>query len=81
VTSRNRGHRHLEREGHVELAGDKGEDRSRAVRNHGIFDAIEVRQIPLPVIGIARHLNIFVRLELDEFERAGTDRMLAHFTR
>src|SRR5262249_35833953 len=59
---------HLRREGHVELAGDKGEDRSRAVWDHGIFDAVEVRPIPLPVIRIARHLDVFVRLELDEFE-------------
>src|SRR5215831_5701551 len=75
------GHRDLKREGHVKLAGDKGQDRSRAVRYHGIFDAVEVRPIPLPVIEIARHLDVFVRLELDEFERAGADRMLAHFTR
>src|SRR5262249_5612494 len=75
------GHRHLKWEGHVKLAGDKGEDRSRAVWNHGIFDAVEVRPIPLPVIGIARHLDVFVWLELDEFERARADRMLAHVTR
>src|SRR5262249_36518101 len=74
-------HRYLEREGHVKLAGDKGEDRSRAIRDHGIFDAVEVGSIPLPVIAIARHLDVFVWLELDEFERAGAARMLAHVTR
>ena len=74
-------YRHLEREGHVELARDKGEDRRRAVRYHGILDAVEIWPILLPVIGVARHLDVFVRLELDEFERAGADRMLAHVAR
>ena len=34
--------RHLGREGHVELAGDEGEDRRRAVRNDGELDAVEI---------------------------------------
>src|SRR5215469_4342261 len=50
----------------------------RPVRRHGIFDAVEVRPAALPVIRIARHLDMLIRLELDEFERAGADRMLAH---
>ena len=70
--------RHLGREGHVELAGDEGEDRGRAVRDDGEFDAVEIGQALLPVVGVAGQLDQFVGLELHEFERAGADRMGAH---
>ena len=32
----------------------------------------------LPVIGVPGQLDVFVGLELDEFERSGADRMRAH---
>src|SRR5580704_10199773 len=81
LTSRSRGTVTSNGKCHVELAGDKGEDRGRPVRYHGIFDAVEVRPPRLPVIRIARHLDVLVRLKFDEFERAGADRMLAHVAR
>src|ERR1700719_4529931 len=43
--------------------------------------SMDVRPILLPVIGVARHLDRLVRLELDEFERTGADRMTAHLAR
>ena len=46
-----------------------------------MFDAVEIRPVRLPVIGVARDLDVFLRLEVDEFERAGADRMLAHVAR
>src|SRR6202040_1738452 len=42
---------------------------------------IEIWPAGFPVFGIPRQLDRFVRLEFDEFERAGTDRMLAHVAR
>src|SRR5262249_17239720 len=68
-------------ESHVELAGDKRQYRSRQITNDRIFDAVEVRPVLLPVIRVSRHLNEFIRLELDELERACADRMLAHVAR
>ena len=46
-----------------------------------VFDAVEIGPARLPVIRVARHRDVFVRLELDEFERAGADRMAAHLAR
>ena len=43
--------------------------------------AVEIGPARLPVIRVRRHLDELVRLELDEFERAGADRMLAHLRR
>ena len=62
--------------GQVELTGDEGEDRGRAVRNDRVFDAVEIGPPRFPIIGISDQLDPFIRLELDEFERAGADRML-----
>ena len=70
--------RHLGREGHVDLAGDEGEHRGRAVLDDGVFDAVEIRQALLPVVRVLRQLDQLVLLHLDEFERAGADRMRAH---
>jgi hypothetical protein len=68
-------------EGQFVLTGDKGEDRGRAVLRDRVFDAVEIGQARLPVIGIFCDLYIFVGLELDEFEGTGADRMLAHLRR
>ena len=73
--------RHLGRKRHVELAGDEGENRGRAIRDDGELDAVEMRQALFPVVRVARQLDQFVGLELDELERAGADRMGAHFRR
>ena len=62
--------------GQVELAGDKAEDRRRAVGDDRVFDAVEIGPALLPVIRVAHELDQFIRLEFDEFERAGADRML-----
>ena len=76
-------HRHgqLIREGHVELAGDKGEQLRRAVRDDRPFDRVEIGQPLLPVIRVLRDLDRLVRLELDELERPGADRVLPHLRR
>ena len=57
--------------------------RSRVDRSLMIvpLDAIEIRPARLPVIRVARHRDDLVRLELDEFEGAGADRMAAHVAR
>ena len=73
--------RHFGRECHVELAGDEGEKCGRAVRDDGELDAVEIRQALLEVVGIARQLDRFVGLELDELERPGADRVGAHLGR
>ena len=53
LTSLQQRHRHLGREGHVELAGDEGEDRRRAVGDDRELDAVEIRPARLPVVGVA----------------------------
>ena len=50
----------------------------RDALDDGVFDAVEIRPARLPVIRVAGHLDVFVRLELDELERARADRLLAH---
>ena len=54
------------------------ENGGRAVRDDGELDAVEMRQALLEIIGVADQLDRFVGLELDEFERAGADRVGAH---
>src|SRR6516165_9429391 len=61
--------------------GDKCQNRRRQVADDRVFDAIEVRPPRFPVSRISRYLDVFVRLEFDEFERAGADRMAAHIPR
>ena len=73
--------RDLGREGDVELAGDKGKDRGRAIGDDRVFDAVEIGQALLPVVGVLGQLDQFIGLELDELERAGADRMGAHLGR
>ena len=73
--------RHLGRKGHVDLAGDEGEHRGRAIADDRVFDAVEIRQALLPIVRILRELDRFVLLELDELERTGADRMRAHLRR
>src|SRR5262245_19523642 len=69
------------REGHIELAGDKRENRRRPVRYNHVFDPAEVRPAFLPIIRVPAHLDGLVRLELDELEWAGADRVLSHLAR
>jgi hypothetical protein len=42
------------------------------------LDGVEIGPPGLPVIRVLRHLDVLVRLELDEFEGAGADRVLPH---
>src|SRR5215472_16897731 len=65
----------------VALAADKGERARRQVLDDRIFDAVEIGSPRLPVIRVAGHRNRLVWLEIDEFERAGADRVLPHFAR
>src|SRR5260370_31040282 len=44
-------------------------------------DAVEIRSALLPIIRVSGNLDVFVRLELDEFERAGADWFAAHIAR
>ena len=76
-------HRHLKeiRRGHVELAGREGQLPGRLVLDDRPFDAVEIGPVLFPVVGIARDLDVFVRLEFDELERSGADRMLPHVAR
>src|SRR6516225_1400300 len=48
-----------EREGHVELSGNKRQSRRREVADDGIFDAVEIRPVLLPIIWIAGHRDPF----------------------
>jgi hypothetical protein len=68
-------------EGHVEIAGNEGEHRGRAVRDDRVFDTVEIRFAGLPVIRVARDLDRLVRLELDKFVGTRADRMLPHLGR
>ena len=43
--------------GQLIFAGDKGEDRGRAVLGDRIFDAVEIGQPRFPVIRVSRHLD------------------------
>ncbi len=63
------------------LPETKARSRCRAVRDDRVFDAVEIGPILFPIVRIAGHRDQLVRLELDEFERAGPDRMAAHFCR
>src|SRR5262249_53472060 len=45
-----------------------------------VLDAVEEGLARPPVIRVAHQLDRFVGFELDKFERAGTDRVLAHVT-
>ena len=53
----------------------------RRVADDRILDAVEIGAARFPVIRVADDLDVLVRLVLDEFERPGTDRVLAHLRR
>jgi hypothetical protein len=59
----------------------KGQERRRRVLDDRVLDAVEIGQARLPVIRVLRDLDALVRLELDELERAGADRVLPHLCR
>src|SRR5204862_7761740 len=46
-----------------------------------ILDAVEIGPARLPVIRVARDLDVLVRLELDKLERPRADRVLPHLRR
>src|SRR6516165_4932346 len=71
---------HIQRN-HVKLPGKKGQVARTGFAHDRVFDAVEVRPARFPVMRVFRHFDLFVMLERDEFERAGTDRMLAHLAR
>src|SRR5262249_12782652 len=66
---------------HIELPGNKRQVRSRRLLDDRVFDPVEIRPVFLPVIRVAGDFNAVIGLELDELERAGADRMLAHLRR
>ena len=70
--------RQIERERHVELAGDERQYPGRPVGDDAPVDGIEIRTAFAPVIRVAHELHGFVALELHELERAGADRLRAH---
>src|SRR5262249_12107027 len=65
----------------VVFAGDEGQKARRDVLDDRVFDAVEIGPARLPVVRVAGHGDRLVRLEIDEFERAGADRMFAHVAR
>src|SRR5260370_38238418 len=73
--------RHFGRECHIELPGDKTENRGRPVGYDGELDTVEMGKALLPIIRVPGELDRFVGLELDELERAGADRFGAHVSR
>ena len=73
--------RHKAGPGAVEFLGAERQDPGRGVADDRVFDAVEIGPARLPVIGVAGQHDPLVRLELDELERAGADRMLAHLRR
>ena len=72
-------HRHAEID--VLLAGHERQQPGRDVLDDPVFDAVEIGPPRFPVIRVAGHRDRLVRLELDEFERPGADRMLPHLRR
>ena len=67
--------------GQVEFAGDECQDRGCPVFDDREFDAVEIGQARLPVIRVLCQRDVLVGFELDEFERTGADRLLAHLVR
>ena len=65
----------------IEPAGDETQDARRQTWDDLPVDAVEIRQAGLPVLRVLDDPDPLVRLEFDEFERAGPDRMRAHVAR
>ncbi len=74
-------HGQVERERHVELAGDEGQHAGRAVGDDAPVDGIDVGVPLAPIVGVAHELDRLVALELDELERTRADRLGAHVGR
>src|SRR6516162_541158 len=76
-------HRHLEKipGGYVDLARDEGERAGRDILDDLVLDAVEIRPVLFPVVRVARYLDGFVGLELDELEGPRPDRVLPHLGR
>ena len=55
---------------HVDLAAGQRQHASGRILDNPILDPVEIRPPRFSVFGIADHPDDFVRLELDEFERA-----------
>src|SRR4029077_19375326 len=70
--------RYVVRRIHVYLAGNKGKVARRHVSDDYPFDAVEIGPVRFPVIEVLGEPDHFVRLEFDEFERAGAHRTAAH---
>src|SRR5262249_49618236 len=58
--------------------GEERQKPRRDVFDDRVLDAVEIGPARLPIVGVARHRDRLVGLEVDEFEWAGADRMLAH---
>src|SRR4051812_11580137 len=74
-------HGNPERECQIEFASYEAKNRSRAAGNYRPFDTVEIGASLLPIIGITRKLDRFVRFVRHELEGAGADRMLPHALR
>src|SRR5215467_1062819 len=61
-----------------EFASDEVEITGRRIGNNRGFDRVEIWSSGLPIIRVSHDPNALVRLEFDEFERAGADRVLPH---
>src|SRR5262249_15681184 len=65
----------------IELARDEGEVCRRDIADDRKLDPIEIGPATLPILGVSGEGNSFVRLEFDEFEGTGADRVLSHIAR
>src|SRR5271169_2481425 len=65
----------------VGLAGDETQEARRYIPDDRPFNAVDIGSARFPVIGAAGERDRLVWLKLDEFERAGADRMLPHVAR
>src|SRR6202021_287051 len=61
----------------IEIAGEERQIARPDLAHDGEVDPVEIAPPGLPIIGVFGQPDIFVRLEPDEFERSGADRMLA----
>src|SRR5438045_9716281 len=62
----------------IEIAGEEGQIARRDLAQDRKLDAVEIGPARFPVTRVFRELDVFVRLELKEFERTGDDRRLPY---
>src|SRR5262249_6149423 len=69
------------RKSDVELSCCESQCRGRRVLDDRILDAVEIGAVGLPVIRVARYLDVLILLVFDKPERARSGWMLPHLRR